>query len=344
MKIALLGLEQAGKKTLFSLLTGRRAPEARKDTETVEGIAPVRDPRVDALTAIFKPERSRYAENVITLCHDIQPGAPKRPWLETARKSDLLCPMVRAFVAESVYHPAGSVDAQRDQTSLETEIVLADLEMIETRLTRIDKEKRGSSPAAQDVERTALVKAQSAIEQAGRPCPVNLEAHELDAIKSLGLLCLKPVLWIRNVDEDKLSGLQDNGGAFAVSCRIEEEIMRLDSEAERIEYLQALGVSSSGLDRWNRAAYQALGLLSFFTVGSDEVRAWTVKKGAAAPEAAGKVHSDMERGFIRVEVIKYEDLIAAGGEAEAKAAGKLKLKGREYIVEDGDICHFLFNV
>lgn len=354
MKVALLGLAQSGKKTFFSLLTGRsdagtaglhgRGGAGRED-EGIKGIAPIRDPRVDVLAQIFKPEKTRYAENTIVLCPDVAVGSGERKWLEIARRCDLLCLVVRAFTSEHVYHPAGSVDVERDRSTLESDLLLADLEAIESRLNRLAKEKREEHTARQDREEQSLEKIRQTIEKEMRLVPISLDPHELEPINSLGFLSLKPVLWTYNVDEDQLAeGSDAEPGVFKVSCGIEQEIMALDSPEEREAYLKDLGVTGSGLDRLNQAAYDALGLMSFYTVVKGEVRAWTIRKGSVAPEAAGKVHSDIKRGFIRVEIIKYDDLIAAGSEADVRAQGKVQVKGKDYVIEDGNICHFRFNV
>ncbi|MBU1857519.1 MAG: DUF933 domain-containing protein, partial [Verrucomicrobia bacterium] len=243
------------------------------------------------------------------------------------------------------YHPSGSVDPERDRLTLEAELLLADLELIEKRLERLAKEKRAGQTPLQAQEEQTLIKLKTTIETEMKWVPLALPPHELEPIRSLNLLILKPVLWVFNMDEDRLNQAMGHPGdaVFTVSCRIEQEIMDLEP-AERDTYLKDLGLTASGLDRLNQAAYDALGLMSFYTVGKDEVRAWTIRKGSTAPTAAGKVHSDIERGFIRVEIIKFDDLVAAGGEAEAKAQGKAQVKGRDYVIEDGDICHFRFNV
>lgn len=348
MKVALLGLAQSGKKTFFALLTGRKTslPISLKEGESLEGMAPIHDPRVAALAAMFKPERVKFAENIIVLCPDMVEGAGKRPWLEAARRCDLLCMVVRSFASAEVYHPKGSVDAERDRAFLESECILADLELIENRLARMAKEKRAGQTAQQAQEEHTLVKIKEILEREMKWVSFDLAPHEGEAIKSLNLLALKPLLWAYNVDEESLAGEPPKAGKglFKISCRIEQEIMALDSLEDRQTYLKDLGVAASGLDRLNQTAYDALGLMSFYTVGKDEVRAWTIRKGTAAPAAAGKVHSDIERGFIRVEVIKYDDLMAAGGEAAAKNQGKSQVRGRDYIIEDGDVCHFRFNV
>lgn len=346
MKVALLGFSQSGRKTFFTLLTGRKIPAGLKAGEALEGVAPIRDPRVDTLSALVKPEKTRYAENLIVLCPEVTAGTGKREWLEIAKKCDLLCVVVRAFTSSEVYHPAGSVDPKRDRSNLESELLFADLELIEKRLERMTKEKRAGQTAQQAQEERTLEKIKTFLEGEMRLVAPTLEPHELDTIRSLGLLCLKPVLWACNVDEGALRETGAGGAAneFTVSCRIEQEIMDLDKPEEREAYLKELGIASSGLDRLNRTAYDALGLMSFYTIGEDEVRAWTIRKGSTGPTAAGKVHSDIERGFIRVEIIKYDDLVAAGSEAAVKAQGKSQVKGRDYVIQDGDICHFKFNV
>ncbi|MEI8355554.1 MAG: DUF933 domain-containing protein [Deltaproteobacteria bacterium] len=345
MKIALLGLPQSGKRTLFSLLTGRELSEHRAEGESVEGVASIRDPRVDFLAEIMEPNKITYAENNIVLCPDTMEGTGRREWLDAARRCDLLCLVVRDFTSERVYHPSGTIDPGRDRRTLNTELLLADLELIEKRLERIAKEKKSGRTPAQLKEEQSLIKCREAVEQEINLSALEFDREELDSIKSLNLVTLMPLLWVYNVDEDKVTeGKGEAEQGFTVSALIEKEIMSIDDPAERREYMVAIGLSSSGLDRLNAAAYDSLGLMSFYTMGKDEVRAWTIRKGTAAPSAGGKIHSDIERGFIRVEVIKYADLTVAGSEAAVKSQGKALLKGRDYIIEDGDICNFRFNV
>ena len=342
MRIGLLGLEQAGKRTLFTLLTGRRT-DARKPGEPLEGVATIRDPRVDVLARICEPQRIVYAENHFVLCPDVAGGTGKRDWLEAARRCDLLCLVVRAFESEAVYHPAGTVDAARDREALRTELVFADVELVDRRLERLAREMKGGKTPAQVREQAVLERLAAVLEQGAMASELALDEEEQADIRHLGLVTRKPVLWTYNVGEAELG--RDHGpGAFAISARIEQEIAEIEDPDERSEYLAAVGLEASGLDRMNAAAYDALGLMSFYTIGKDEARAWTIHKGSLAPAAGGKVHSDIERGFIRVEVIKYDDLVAAGSEKAAKERGKALVKGRDYVIEDGDICHFLFNV
>ena len=342
MKTGILGLPQSGKRTLFRLLTGQRIPEARKPGEVVNGIARVQDPRVDELARICQPRKITFAENAFVLCPDVVDGPGKRGWLDAARRCDLLCLVIRAFPSEQVYHPHGSVDPARDRIELETELVLADLELVLNRLLRIEKEIKGGQRTPGGAEEKALKRAEEALEAGRRLAELEWSEEELAAIRGLGFVTSVPVLWTYNVADDALA--QDFGAdAITVSCQIEQEIAAIESPEERRAFLADLGLDSAGLERMNRAAYAALGLMSFYTIGPDEVRAWTIRRDASAPRAGGKIHSDIERGFIRVEIIKYDDLIAAGGEKEAKAAGRVQSRGREYVLQDGDICHFLFS-
>jgi GTP-binding protein YchF len=341
MNVALLGLPQAGKRTLFTLLTRRKIPHGRKENESIEGQAAVKDPRVDAISAICKPERTKYAETTYVLCPDIRPDSG-REWLDPARRCECLCLVVRAFGDPNVYHPAGAVDPERDRSSLRTDLLLADLDLVERRLERIGKEKRGGQTGEQALEEHTLRRCNAAIGKDQMLADLALDPHELQSIRSLGLLTLKPVMWAYDVDEGQVKN--EGTDPFTIACKIEQEIMDLESPEEQSLYLKELGLSSSGVDRMNRAAYDALGLMSFYTMGEDEVRAWTIRKGTLAPAAAGKVHTDIERGFIRAEIVKYDDLMAAGSEAAVRDAGKVQLKGKDYVIQDGDICLFRFSV
>ncbi len=360
MRFALLGPPNSGKKTFFSLLTARAQDVAdspvtihglmklkgvRREGDALVGSAPIQDERLIALSRMFKPERLVFAENAIVLCPDIVPGSSDRKWLEPARRSDLLCVLLRGFEPGGGIRSVGSTEMSRQKSAIESELLLADLEVIENRLNRLEKEIRGARSSALEFEQGALLRIKEKLESEMSLCAPSLDPRDIEPVKSLGLLSAKPVLWAHNVDEKSLGGDSDaEAGAFRVSCRIEQEIMALGNPDEQAAYLRDLGVEESGLDRLNRAAYNALGLISFYTVGDDEVRAWTIRKGSLAPVAAGKVHSDFQRGFIRVEIVKCRDLLEAGSEAAAKAAGKQQTKGKDYVIEDGDVCHFLFNV
>jgi ribosome-binding ATPase YchF (GTP1/OBG family) len=308
MKIAILGLGQAGKKTLFTLLTGRSVPPTVKPGEAIEGSAAIKDSRVDALSDFYNPEKTTYAENQFVLCPDI-----------------------------------ADRDPERDRATIETELLLADMQLVETRLQRLAKDKKKGQTTEQALEEEVLQRFNTALEEERFLSTVELDPDEEHAIKSLDLVTRTPLLFAYNVSENDI-GKDFGPGVFTISCAIESEIAAIDDEGERTEFMEAMGITEPSLDRINAALYDALGLMSFYTSGEDECRAWTIRKGSSAPMAGGKIHSDIERGFIRVEVMKYDDLMAAGSEQGVKKAGKMQLNGKDYTIEDGDICHFLFNV
>lgn len=347
MKIAILGLTQSGKKTFFSLLAARAGnfPAHMKEGESFESTVPTHDPRVDALALLLKPRKVKYAENTIVLCPDIITGSDKKAWVEPARRCDLLCFFIRDFASDQVCHPAGSVDAKRDRSTLESEALLMDLELIEKRLERLSKEKRTSQSSIKDMEAHVLGNIKKTIEKEMRFVRPELEPHAQGIVKNLGFLILTPALWVYNIDESRLTEKAEmEPQGIRISCLIEKDIMALDTPEERETYLKELGITSPGTELMIQAAYDALDLISFYTIVKNEISAWTIPKGTKAPAAGGKIHSDIERGFIRVEIIKFDDLITAGSEAAAKAQGKTKVQGKEHVIEDGDICHFLFNV
>lgn len=343
MKIAILGLGQAGKKTLFTLLTGRSVPPTVKPGEAIEGSAAIKDSRVDALSDFYNPEKTTYAENQFVLCPDIADSGTSRLWMDPAQRCDLLCLLIRSFDSPDVFHPAGSVDPERDRATIETELLLADMQLVETRLQRLAKDKKKGQTTEQALEEEVLQRFNTALEEERFLSTVELDPDEEHAIKSLELITRTPLLFAYNVSEDDI-GKDFGPGVFTISCAIESEIAAIDDEGERTEFMEAMGITEPSLDRINAALYDALGLMSFYTSGEDECRAWTIRKGSSAPMAGGKIHSDIERGFIRVEVMKYDDLMAAGSEQGVKKAGKMQLNGKDYTIEDGDICHFLFNV
>ncbi len=343
MKIALLGLTQSGKKTLFTLLTGRDVSGTIKPGESLEGIAPIRDKRIDVLSSMYHPKKTTYAENQIVLCPDVTENNKAREWMTPALQSDLLFVLIRSFTSSGVYHPSGSIDPVRDRAMIEAELLFADMQLVDTRLQRLAKEKKSGHTTAQALEEEILLRFNEALEAEKPLSTIDLQPHEEVAIRSLDLMTRKPILFAYNVSEDDLSKEKEDG-VFSISCEIEKEIAAIEDEEERFEFMKEMGISMPSLDRINAALYAALGLMSFYTVGEDECRAWTIRQGSVAPVAGGKIHSDIERGFIRVEVIKYDDLISAGSEQAVKKGGNMQLNGKDYIIEDGDICHFLFNV
>lgn len=358
MQIGLIGLPQVGKKTLMRLLT-RVNPEAVAPKKgVIPGVCPVRDPRLDRLAAMYNPKKVAPATIQVLLLPDMtKDSAGNQELLKALELVDLLAHVVRAFPDERVFHLEGSVDALRDIETVHVELILNDLLFVEKRLERMekDKDKDKRSPTERARELALLAKLQGHLNTNLPLRTLALDSEEVKLLRSAPLLTRKPLLLILNVGEQEIQDrrlfeeIRKRTAAqqvfiVQVSAKVEEELSELEDAAERAAFLKDLGIAESAIDGLSRTSYEALGLLSFFTVGEDEVRAWTVRRGALAPEAAGAVHSDMERGFIRAEVIKYPDLIAAGSEQALASAGKAYLKGKDYVVEDGDILSFRFSV
>lgn len=354
MNLGIIGLPQTGKKTIFQLLTKQSAEAALSRHGIRYGIAPVKDPRIDRLTAMYRPKKTRYAEFEIALPPDITPHATRAAeWIEPLRKVDAFLHVVRAFDAPGVYHIEGDVNPERDLNLVETEFLLADLQLVETRLKRLTKELAKNDVAGQR-EKAILERCRAYLEAEQPLRRLDLNADDERILHNLQLLSLKPVVIVFNVGEDlnaaesELTSLQkelEKRGDTTVflSAAIEAELTELDEE-EKQSFMADLGLSEPAAHRLSRAAFEGLGLISFFTVGQDEVRAWAVCSGAKAPEAAGKIHSDLERGFIRAETTAYEDLVSAGSERDAKAANLTRAEGKEYLVKDGDVMNIRFSV
>lgn len=356
MNLGIVGLPQAGKKTVFGLLTGQLAEKAPSRDGIRYGTAAVRDPRIDQLTAMYKPKRTKYAEFEVALPPDVQPNAARSAdWLEPIRRTDALVIVVRAFESDSVFHIDGSVDPARDLATIDMEFLLADLDLAEKRLERMGKDKTRKVSEATTKREQALL--EMCRDQLEREEPLrNLEFTEEDMklIRSLQFLTLKPTVVVFNAGEDMAAAAEEladvtakleRQGATVVflSGAIEQELTALDAE-ERQVFMEDLGLTEPAAHRLSRAAYNCLGLISFFTVGPDEVRAWPVASGACAPEAAGRIHSDLERGFIRAETVASDVLLAAGSERAAREANGYRLNGKDYVVRDGDIMEIRFSV
>jgi len=358
MYIGLIGLPQAGKKTLLRLLTHvDAASTASSNGGVVPGVCPVRDPRVDRLTALYKPKKTTPATIQYLLMPDMtKDSAKNQELLKALQTVDVLAHVVRAFADDTVFHLEGSVDPLRDIETIHAELILNDLLFVEKRLERIAKEHgRRSTGVDRTKEQAFFTKLQAHLNESLplRTLPLDVEEEKL--LSGATLLTRKPLLIILNVGEDAVRDeqllkqvqqrtLQQQVHLVQVSAKIEEELSQLDDPAERAAFLKELGIAESAIDRLTRISYEALGLISYFTVGADEVRAWTVRRGACAAEAGGAIHSDIERGFIRAELMKYDDLMTLGTEQAVAGAGKVSLKGKEYVVEDGDILNFRFNV
>lgn len=357
MKVGIVGLASAGKSTLFRLLTG--APTAAPGRpETRLGSAPVPDPRVEALAQLYKPKKKTLA----TVEYVDVPGVAKGAGsalvdLPALRGIDALVHLVRAFESDSVPHPDGSVDVVRDVKMLELELILADLGAVEKRLERLEANIKKARKPDDVAEQAVLGRLKEALE-AERPLrEVELGDEDRRRVRSYSFLSEKPLLLVVNFGEDGIrtaSSFIESVGLAAMAARpgvavcsvsapIEAEMAELPADDAR-SFREELGLLEPGLDRVIRSSYELLGYISFLTAGEDECRAWPIRKGTHAQRAAGTVHSDIERGFIRAEVVAFEDLMAAGSIPACRERGTLRLEGKEYVVRDGDVINFRFNV
>ena len=352
LSIGIVGIPNVGKSTFITALTNKGGLAANYPFATIEpnvGVVPVPDSRLDALAAIDHPAKVVPATVEFLDIAGLVEGASQgeglgNQFLANIRETDAICEVVRFFSDPDVVHVAGRVDPASDVETIKTELILADISTVEKAIPRLEKEAKRDKSAAPKLE--AAKKALAGLNEGHRARTLDLSEDEVEALYDLHLLTMKPMLYIANVDESQLTAdLAEIDGLSPVpiSAKLEADLAELD-EADRAEYLADMGLSESGLARLVREAYKLLGLQSFFTSGETESRAWTVPIGAKAPQAAGVIHSDFERGFIKAETASFDDYVELGGEAGCRAAGKLRQEGKDYIMQDGDVCHFKFNV
>ena len=363
MKLGIVGLPNVGKSTVFNALTKSDAEAENYPFSTTEsnvGVVAVPDDRLRVLTEMYSSERTVYTTIEFYDIAGLVRGASKggglgNKFLGQIRESAAIVHVVRCFDDENIVHVDGSPDPARDIETVNLELVFADIEMLERRIEKTRKALKGDKGLEKEL---ALLERMNEWLLSGMPLrAMETDGEERAFISSIDLLTGKPVIYVANVSEDEAGAGEDSGYVKAVrgiaeaegsdvvvaAARLEAELARLD-DADRQEFLDGLGIGEPGLDKLIRASYHLLDLVSFLTAGKPESRAWTIRRGTKAPQAAGKIHSDIERGFIRAETIAYDDLIACGGMPQAKEKGLVRAEGKNYVVKDGDVIHFLFNV
>ena len=361
----IVGLPNVGKSTLFNAITKSQVEAANYPFATIQpnvGVVEVPDARLDRLSEIFQTKKTLYTTFEFTDIAGLVKGASKgeglgNQFLSNIRLTDAICHVVRCFDDGDITHVEGSVDPIRDIEIINLELIMADLQSVENRLSKVERKAMTNKDKDALAEVAILKRLQETLESGQPVRSLELTKEELVILKAFNFLTLKPMIYIANMSDEDIADPQSNPYFVKVSvyaasqnnqvvpvcAKIEEELSGLDKE-EKIEFLNELGIPESGLDKVIKAAYHILDLCTFMTAGQVECRAWTFKKGMLAPQCAGGIHTDFEKGFIRAECYKFEDIDALGSEQAVKEAGKLRLEGKEYVVQDGDVLHFRFNV
>ena len=363
LKAGIIGLPNVGKSTLFNAITNQHILAENYPFATIDpniGVVNVKDARLDRLTEMYEPKKTIPTSYEFTDIAGLVRGASKgeglgNKFLSHIRETDAIVEVVRCFDNGKIIHVDGNVDPIRDLETINLELIISDLEMVTNRLGKISKRALMSKDKQEKLEYELLEKIKTTLEKNEPVRHIDFKDDELKLLKSYNFLTIKPIIYVANIDESMI-GLEDNSyikevkeyarkenASVVVLCaKIEEELSEL-SDIDKKDMLEALGMNSSGLEQLISATYDLLGLATYFTVGKDEVRAWTFKKGMNAKKCAGIIHTDFEKGFIKAEVISYDDLMEYGSELKTREAGKARIEGKDYIMQDGDICHFRFN-
>lgn len=363
LKAGIVGLPNVGKSTLFNAITKKNILAANYPFATIDpnvGIVMVPDERIENLKNMYNPERTIFTSFEFTDIAGLVKGASNgeglgNKFLSHIREVDAICHVVRCFENENIIHVENGIDPIRDIEIINVELAMSDLEIINSRIGKISKKAQTNRDKEALIELETLNKAKTALEEGTPLRLIQFSKDERQLLKNFSLITLKPVIYLANVSEEDLTstnkyvdlvseyGKKEGAQTIKICAKLESELSELDGE-EKKEMLNVIGIEESSLDKLIKTTYEILGLATYFTVGSDEVRAWTFKRGMNAKECAGIIHTDFEKGFIKAEVISYKDLIECGSELKVREMGRARLEGKDYLMQDGDICHFRFNV